>query len=109
VTYEELQVQAAVQQALASLPVPGGVELKEYWGNYLYHIDDLPFKLSQMPPVFTQFRKLVETKGVIRPLIPVPAKLRPPPEAAGAEGEQAESKLLRANRRRGMMTCLIVV
>lgn len=34
----------------------GQVRLKEYWGSYLYHIDDVPFSVPQMPTVFTNFR-----------------------------------------------------
>lgn len=85
VTWEEQQVQSAVKSGLA------GARLREFWGgNYLFHIDDLPFKLERMPSVFTQFRKLVETKCPVRDVLPVPDTLKPLPtaiaEAAAREG-----------------------
>lgn len=33
-----------------------------FWGNSLYHLDDLPFEIYSIPDVFTQFRKGVEKK-----------------------------------------------
>ncbi|CAM3884422.1 DASH family cryptochrome [Alkalicoccus chagannorensis] len=41
-----------------------GVEVVWYHGDTLYHEDDLPFALSDMPATFNQFRKKVETSGV---------------------------------------------
>lgn len=33
-------------------------KLELVWGGTLYHIDDLPFTPSQLPDVYTQFRKV---------------------------------------------------
>lgn len=40
--------------------------LKEFWGNYLFHIEDLPFPVKDCPMVFTQFRKACESKSRVR-------------------------------------------
>ena len=36
------------------------------WGDTLYHLDDLPFHLDELPGVFTHFRKQVEKKSEVR-------------------------------------------
>ncbi len=35
------------------------VNIKTYWSNTLYHLDDLPFKINDLPNIFTNFRKIV--------------------------------------------------
>ncbi|XP_019056289.1 PREDICTED: blue-light photoreceptor PHR2-like, partial [Tarenaya hassleriana] len=37
-----------------------GVEVKYFWGSTLYHIDDLPFKLDEMPTNYGAFRDKVK-------------------------------------------------
>lgn len=37
-----------------------GVEVKYFWGSTLYHIDDLPFKLEEMPTNYGGFRERVQ-------------------------------------------------
>ena len=37
--------------------LPEETKIKSYWGNTLYHIDDLPYKIEKVPDVFTFFRK----------------------------------------------------
>jgi deoxyribodipyrimidine photo-lyase len=56
VTSEETEVDQALETALRSL----SVHTEIYWGTTLYHRDDLPFEIVQLPEVFTQFRKAVE-------------------------------------------------
>lgn len=78
-TYEELRVVRGVKAGLlaaAASPSPGSEgkgkgkgaapQLKEYWGNYLFHIEDLPFVAQDCPMVFTQFRKAVESRSRVR-------------------------------------------
>ena len=38
------------------------VEIKEYWSNTLFHINDLPFDVKNMPSIFTNFRKKLNLK-----------------------------------------------
>lgn len=45
VTYEEQKLEASVSRALDR----EGAALKLMWGGTLYHVQDLPFKLTAMP------------------------------------------------------------
>ena len=55
---EEVAVERGVTKGLAA--GEGGVlpRMQWVWGTTLYHKDDLPFDLSQLPDVYTQFRKV---------------------------------------------------
>lgn len=91
VTSEELTVVKGVQEGLRKV-TDGKSKLREAWGGYLYHINDLPFDdvKQNMPDVFTQFRKAVESKSRIRKYFPVPSALKPPPSAlSGAAAEES--------------------
>ncbi len=76
VTYEQVQVEQALQKALA----PINVTCRSFWGHTLYHWDDLPFAIEDLPEVFTQFRKQVEAQASIKPPFDTPATLPPLPE-----------------------------
>lgn len=54
-------------------------KLQLIWGCTMYHLDDLPFDSSNIPDVYTQFRKSVESKCNIRGCIKIPVSLGPPP------------------------------
>ena len=75
VTSEEVTIEQHLEAALDQLKVTSEV----YWGATLYHPDDLPFEVSQLPEVFTQFRKAVEEGSQVFPTFPTPAKLPPLP------------------------------
>jgi deoxyribodipyrimidine photo-lyase len=75
VTSEEL----AVEQALAASLTAANVNLRSFWGQTLYHIDDLPFPLADLPELFTKFRKEIERKCQIQPALAAPASLPPLP------------------------------
>jgi len=68
---EELAVEAAVEAALAPL----GVKTARFWGATLYHPDDLPFAVSNLPEVFTDFRKRVEQHAEPQPTFPTLKRL----------------------------------
>ena len=69
VASEELKVERAVQSAVRG----GGGELELFWGQTLYHYDDLPFdQVADLPNVFTPFRNKVEKRASVRPLVPAP-------------------------------------
>ncbi|KAK4490884.1 hypothetical protein RD792_001599 [Penstemon davidsonii] len=72
---EELNVEKLVSQALRE----SGTKLELVWGCTMYHIDDLPFSSKSLPDVYTQFRKSVESKSVVRGCIKIPTSLGPPP------------------------------
>ena len=62
VAYEELKTHALVEAALWKIQIP----LETYSTSTLYHAKDLPFSLKDIPNIFTQFRKKVETEATIR-------------------------------------------
>lgn len=66
----EEKVSAALQEQ--------GVETKSFWGSTLFHIDDLPFKLQDMPSNYGGFRKKVQNVTV-RDTILTPHQLKGPP------------------------------
>jgi deoxyribodipyrimidine photo-lyase len=70
-TAEEVQVASKLHQEMSEL----GVKMHSVWGHTLYHPDDLPFHLSRVPEVFTQFRKAVEKESSINPPRPAPTSL----------------------------------
>ena len=39
-------------------------EIKEFWGNTVFHIDDLPFLIENLPSVFTNFREQLNIKKI---------------------------------------------
>lgn len=53
---EELQVERLVDQGLKG--VGNGTKLEFIWGSTMYHKDDLPFDVLDLPDVYTQFRKV---------------------------------------------------
>ncbi|MEA5511304.1 DASH family cryptochrome [Crocosphaera sp. UHCC 0190] len=76
VTAEEINIEKALQQNLSSL----GVKFQGFWGSTLYHWDNLPFKVDQIPELFTNFRKKVEKNSTINPTFPTPKTLPKLPE-----------------------------
>lgn len=48
VTFEERRVEAAVKAAAEG----AGAQLRAFWGATLAHLEDLPFKLDQLPQSF---------------------------------------------------------
>lgn len=75
-TSEELTVEQNLKTALAAF----GVGIKSYWGATLYSITDLPFSIAQLPEIFTQFRKRVESQSIINSPFPAPKHLPHLPE-----------------------------
>ncbi|CDN14644.1 Cryptochrome [Richelia intracellularis] len=71
VTSEELTVEIALETALSSLKVP----IHSFWSATLYHPDNLPCDVVQIPELFTKFRKQVETNSSIEPTFITPQQL----------------------------------
>ena len=71
VTSEELAVEDAVEVALTRMCVP----VTRFWGTTLYHPDNLPFAIEQLPELFTKFRRAVEKKSSVTPSFATPQKL----------------------------------
>ncbi|MGI9174625.1 MAG: DASH family cryptochrome [Rhodothermales bacterium] len=73
---EETDVEKAVEESLEGMDV----RLETHWGHTLYHIDDIPFSIDDIPDVFGSFRRGVERQSSVRDLIPTPKDLAPLPE-----------------------------
>ncbi|MBD2162306.1 DASH family cryptochrome [Limnothrix sp. FACHB-1083] len=75
----ELALEAALKAPEAPRPVQENIQSKVYWGHTLYHPDNLPFEIGQIPELFTEFRKTVEARSTIDPPLPPPDRLPPVP------------------------------
>lgn len=64
--------EVAVEQALRLAVEPLGVRMEGFWGQTLYHRDELPFPLDRLPNVFSEYRKIIEAQGTIRLPFPTP-------------------------------------
>jgi len=71
VTSEEIYVEQQLGNNLSRL----GVKLEFFYSATLYHPSDLPFKISEIPEVFTTFRKKLEKDFFIRQPLNPPEKL----------------------------------
>ncbi len=80
-TAEEIEVEERLEQNLAHI----GVDFEPFWGSTLYHFDDLPQSIDELPDMFTNFRKQIEKKGKVRPLFPIPEKIALLPEVSAGE------------------------
>lgn len=74
VAAEETAVSSHVEDALWKLKI----NLKHFIGHTMYHKEDLPFPIKDIPDVFTNFRKKVEREGQIRPSFVSPTKITVP-------------------------------
>ncbi|CEM00012.1 unnamed protein product [Vitrella brassicaformis CCMP3155] len=74
-----------VERSLASELKGLGIPITKCWGSTLVHRDDLPFPPTQLPDVYTQFRKRVESSCDICPVVELPQQLKPLPPAIAAE------------------------
>jgi deoxyribodipyrimidine photo-lyase len=74
VAYEELQVHEAVEKALWTVQCP----IETYSTSTLYHAQDLPFALKDIPDVFTNFRKRLEKEVNIRAEFETPKQITAP-------------------------------
>lgn len=68
ITDEEIEIDILVEQKLDQQ----GVGLYMFWGSTLYHPDDIPFSQTEIPKVFTPFRKKVEKLATVRKTYPLP-------------------------------------
>lgn len=79
VAYEEKQVEQLVQEELFKLRC----EFETFSTSTLYHAQDLPFSIKDIPDVFTNFRKKTEKDAMIRSIQNKPQTIKSPtiPEA----------------------------
>jgi deoxyribodipyrimidine photo-lyase len=74
VAFEEKQTQILVEKELWKLHC----QLEAYSTSTLYHAQDLPFALKDIPDVFTNFRKRIEKESAIREVFLKPSTIRTP-------------------------------
>lgn len=71
VTYEEQTVEDELEKLLKHR----GIETNILWASTLYHCDDMPFHLVDMPDVYSDFREGIEKVGKIRAPLKAPTEL----------------------------------
>ncbi|KAM0829899.1 hypothetical protein ACQ4PT_066576 [Festuca glaucescens] len=71
VSRDECRAEEKVSKAIEK----EGVEVKYFWGNTLYHLEDLPFRLDDMPSNYGGFREAV--KGLeVRKVLDAPEEVK---------------------------------
>ncbi|GMI66595.1 photolyase/blue-light receptor 2 [Hibiscus trionum] len=56
VSHDEVKAEEKIESAMKE----EGVEVKYFWGSTLFHVDDLPFKLEDMPSNYGGFKEKVK-------------------------------------------------
>lgn len=74
VAYEETDISEKVETALWNLKL----NLKHFIGHTLYHKEDLPFPIKDIPDSFAIFKKKVERDSNVRPCIATPENIVTP-------------------------------
>jgi deoxyribodipyrimidine photo-lyase len=74
VAYEETNISEQVETALWNLKL----NLKHFIGHTLYHKEDLPFPIKDIPDSFAVFKKKVERDSNVRPTIATPESIITP-------------------------------
>lgn len=75
-TAEEINVEQSLIRALKPLKI----KVKSSWQSTLYHPDELPFSMQEIPDLFTNFRKQVEKKCAVEECFAIPKSLPPIPD-----------------------------
>jgi deoxyribodipyrimidine photo-lyase len=74
VAYEEKQTEERAEKELWKLKC----EIKTFSTSTLYHAQDLPFSIKDIPDVFTNFRKRIEKESSIREIFSAPLAIKSP-------------------------------
>ena len=74
VAFEEKNTDALVQEALIKIRC----ELQTFSTSTLYHAEDLPFSIKDIPDVFTNFRKKIEKDASVRTVYKTPEVIYSP-------------------------------
>jgi len=74
VAFEDKQTEKLVQVELFKLRC----EIETFSTSTLYHAEDLPFSIKDIPDVFTSFRKKTEKDAIIRNLFKKPSTINSP-------------------------------
>ena len=74
VAFEETGISEQVEAALWKIKL----NLKHFIGHTLYHKEDLPFPIKDIPDSFATFRKKIERDSTVRPVAPAPSQFTTP-------------------------------
>ncbi len=74
VALEETNISEQVEAALWKIKL----NLKHFIGHTLYHKEDLPFPIKDIPDSFNTFKKKVERDSDVRPSLPLPEHFNTP-------------------------------
>lgn len=88
VSHEEITAEEKIKSSLEE----EGVETKFFWGSTLYHPEDLPFKVEDMPSNYGGFRERVQ-KLSVRQIIKDPEQLKGLPTRGDVEPGKIPSLL----------------
>jgi len=77
---EETDIQNEVERNLRKQ----SIKVKKYWGGTLYHNQDIPFSIGNIPDIYTEFRKATEKSATVRKTFPLPNFLPSFPENVNA-------------------------
>jgi len=81
VAYEETNISEEVETALWKIKL----NLKHFIGHTLYHKEDLPFPIKDIPDSFSTFKKKVERDSNVRPTAATPEIIHTPAIADAGE------------------------
>jgi len=76
VAYEETYISGLVEEALWKMQI----NLRHFIGHTLYHKEDLPFPIRDIPDAFSVFKKKTERESSIRPQLATPKAIPVPEE-----------------------------
>ena len=74
VAYEETEISEHVETALWKIRL----NLKHFIGHTLYHKEDLPFPIKDIPDSFATFKKKIERDSNVRPYLDTPLNITTP-------------------------------
>jgi deoxyribodipyrimidine photo-lyase len=74
VAHEETDISEQVESALWKIKL----NLKHFIGHTLYHKEDLPFPIKDIPDSFAIFRKKTERESAVRPVLDTPDVINTP-------------------------------
>lgn len=81
VAFEETGISEQVEAALWKIKL----NLKHFIGHTLYHKEDLPFPIKDIPDSFATFRKKIERDSNVRVIVPAPVTINTPAIAEAGE------------------------
>lgn len=81
VTSEEIAVEKKLEEKL----LPERILFELHWQSTLFHIDEIPWPIRNLPDTFSNFRKEAERGTKVRKSLPAPSEMRAQSEIAGGD------------------------